>query len=192
MHWTILVSANLVVVLLSYSFLAYALAQWRWRNWGGLFFFAVIVCGFVWFIPQAIAIFSFGWSIALWPVWFGNWLGLIFSTLLFGHSLKGAPRDLVEAAELDGCGPLRMYWHVVLPLVRRTLLLSMIFVLLVSSAPLLAPFLPNPWSRNVSISQTGQLTVHGFGILCLASLLATLPVFACFFFARRDFRALKT
>lgn len=49
-------------------------------------------------------------SIALMTIWsFGN-MALIFLT-----GLQGVPRDLIEAAECDGAGPIRRLWHITLP-----------------------------------------------------------------------------
>ena len=41
--------------------------------------------------------------------------------------MRGLPRELDEAAELDGCGHLRIYWSIVLPLCRPALITSAIF-----------------------------------------------------------------
>jgi raffinose/stachyose/melibiose transport system permease protein len=45
-------------------------------------------------------------------------LGLPFAVLFFTSFLRSVPASLEEAAAIDGAGPLRVYWHVVLPLLR--------------------------------------------------------------------------
>jgi multiple sugar transport system permease protein len=40
------------------------------------------------------------------------------------------PSDLVEAAEVDGAGPARRFWHVVLPVIRRTVVTNLMLITL--------------------------------------------------------------
>lgn len=56
------------------------------------------------------------------------WRHVGFNALLFYTGLQAIPRHLHEAARLDGAGPLRIFWHVTLPLLRPTL----VFVLTTS------------------------------------------------------------
>jgi raffinose/stachyose/melibiose transport system permease protein len=44
--------------------------------------------------------------------------GMPFNVFLYTIFMRSVPRDYEEAAVLDGCGPLRMFWHVVFPLMR--------------------------------------------------------------------------
>ena len=48
-------------------------------------------------------------------------LGQPFYIFLFRQFFAQVPEALVEAARIDGCGYLRIYWHIMLPLVRPTL-----------------------------------------------------------------------
>ncbi|HLO66363.1 MAG TPA: sugar ABC transporter permease [Holophaga sp.] len=48
------------------------------------------------------------------------WQGAGFQMLVFLGGLQAVPRDLLEAAELDGAGPLRRFLHITLPLLRPT------------------------------------------------------------------------
>jgi multiple sugar transport system permease protein len=189
--WTILASVNLLAALLGYSFLAYALARLRWRGRGvGLVLLAIVICGEIWLIPKVISARVLGWNTLLYPLWFGDWLGSVFSIVLFCHTLGDASRNLEDAARLDGCGPLRIYWHIVLPLARPTLLLITVFIFMATWSVFLAPLLslPNPYFPAVSQLQPGQQAGPTLWVLLLASLLTTLPVIAIFFLARRHFR----
>jgi multiple sugar transport system permease protein len=49
------------------------------------------------------------------------WRGTAFSMLAYRAALRAVPTDLMQAAQVDGAGPLRRFWHVVLPLTRRTI-----------------------------------------------------------------------
>lgn len=61
-------------------------------------------------------------NFSIWAVTIANiWLGIGFNTLLLSVGLAGIPRDLYEAAELDGAGPLQRFWHVTIPMMRATI-----------------------------------------------------------------------
>jgi len=50
------------------------------------------------------------------------WKNFGYNMLIFIAGLQGVPAELYEAAELDGAGPVRRFWHVTLPMLRPTLL----------------------------------------------------------------------
>ena len=61
-------------------------------------------------------------NFSIWAVTIANiWLGIGFNTLLLSVGLAGIPRDLYEAAELDGAGRLQRFWHVTVPMMRATI-----------------------------------------------------------------------
>ncbi|MEV6670362.1 sugar ABC transporter permease [Streptomyces sp. NPDC051162] len=49
------------------------------------------------------------------------WRGTAFSMLVYSAALAGIPRDVTEAAEVDGASGLRRFWHVTLPMIRRSI-----------------------------------------------------------------------
>jgi multiple sugar transport system permease protein len=66
--------------------------------------------------------------------WLNTYQGIIlptavmaFSIFLFRQNYLGVPKDLDDAAAIDGCGPFRIYWHVILPLTRPATVLVTIF-----------------------------------------------------------------
>ncbi|WP_420160668.1 carbohydrate ABC transporter permease [Nocardiopsis sp. CNT-189] len=58
------------------------------------------------------------------------WKGTAFSMMAYSAALAEVPVDLKEAARVDGAGPLRVVWHVVLPLLRRTAAATLLLVTL--------------------------------------------------------------
>jgi len=59
----------------------------------------------------------------------GIWKGVGWAAVIFLAALQTVPQELLEAAAIDGAGPARWVWHVMLPAVRRTL--SFVVVLLI-------------------------------------------------------------
>ncbi|MFV8129632.1 carbohydrate ABC transporter permease [Streptomyces syringium] len=49
------------------------------------------------------------------------WRGTAFSMLVYSAALAEIPRDVTEAAEVDGASGLRRFWHITLPMIRRSI-----------------------------------------------------------------------
>jgi putative chitobiose transport system permease protein len=137
--WTILAAANFAGALLSYAFLAHALARLCWSGRGILLILiAIIISAQVWFIPQLISAFVFHENLILDWVWFLDWLCCCFSIVVLWNVLRDTSPDHASAAGIDGCGAFGIYWHVVLPLVRLALLLLGILILIASGGYVVA------------------------------------------------------
>ncbi|MGP4016625.1 carbohydrate ABC transporter permease [Saccharopolyspora sp. 5N708] len=71
------------------------------------------------------------YSAPMMAVILGNiWRGTAFSMLVYQASLSEVPTDLVEAAEVDGAGVFRRFWHVTLPIIRRSVLTNLMLITL--------------------------------------------------------------
>jgi multiple sugar transport system permease protein len=110
--------------------------------------------------------------------------------------MKGVPRDLEDAARIDGCGFLRIYWHIILPLIKPALAVVAIFSFLATWNEFMGPLIYlsdqrlYPLSFGLYAFQIQSLqpgTSAGVGMLMAGSLLMTLPVIAIFLFAQRYF-----
>ena len=58
------------------------------------------------------------------------WRGTAFSMLVFSAALNDVPRELVEAAEVDGAGPWQRLWRVTLPVIRRSIMTNLMLITL--------------------------------------------------------------
>jgi multiple sugar transport system permease protein len=194
-----LVILNLIGTLFSCSLAAYAFARLRWPG-RGICFAALLgtmmIPAQVTMIPQFLIMQKLGWYNTLKPLWVMSFFGSAFSIFLLRQFLKGIPRDLEDAARLDGCGFLRIYWHIMLPLVRPTLAVIAIFTFLATWNDFMGPLIYlsdqrlYPLSFGLYAFQIQSLqpgTSAGIGMLMAGSLLMMLPVIAIFFFAQRYF-----
>jgi multiple sugar transport system permease protein len=124
------VAGNTVSCLLA----AYALGRLRFRLrgvWFGLMIGTLLLPGHVLIIPQYILFRSLGWVGGDWP-----YLPLLvpqflateaFFVFLMVQFMRGIPRELDEAAVIDGASPYSVFRHVILPLSRPALVTTAIF-----------------------------------------------------------------
>ncbi|WP_309111221.1 carbohydrate ABC transporter permease [Saccharothrix sp.] len=112
-----------------------------------------------------------------------------FGTFLLRQFFLSLPKDLEEAAGLDGANPLRIYWHIMLPLARPGLVALGILTVLWSWNDLMWPLVVNNDPEQMTLS-AGLATLKGehftdYPVLMAGSLLATLPVIVVFIVMQR-------
>jgi ABC-type glycerol-3-phosphate transport system permease component len=194
-----LIILNLVGTLFSCSIVAYSFARLQWPGRAlcfGLLLATMMIPPQVTMIPQFLIFQKLGLYNTLKPLWVTSFFASAFSVFLMRQFLKGIPRDLEDAARLDGCGFLRIYWHIMLPLVKPTLAAIAIFTFLATWNEFMMPLIYlsdqrlYPLSFGLYAFQIQSLrpgTGAGIGVVMAGSVLMTLPVIAIFFFAQRYF-----
>jgi len=189
-----LVIANILLTVIFSSLVAYAFARLNWpgRDFCFILMLATMMIPFqVIMIPQFLIWKNLGAYNTLTPLWLGPVFGNAFFIFLLRQFLKGVPRDLEDAARLDGCGFLRIYWHLMLPLIKPSLAAIAIFTFLGTwnnfMGPLiyiadqrLYPLAFGLYAFSVQVDNNPALTMAG-------SLLMTVPVIVIFFFAQKYF-----
>lgn len=194
-----LVLLNLIGTLFTCSLVAYSFARLRWPGRSvcfALMLATMMIPAQVTMIPQFLIMQKLGWYNTLYPLWITSFAAPAFYVFLLRQFLKGVPRDLEDAARLDGCGFLRIYWHIMLPLVRPTLAAIAIFTFTATWNEFMGPLIYladqrlyplsfGLYALQVQVTMPG--TSGGMGVMMAASLLMTLPVIAIFFFAQRYF-----
>lgn len=189
-----LVLANVVLTVFASSLVAYAFARLTWPGRDLCFMLmlaTLMIPGQVTMIPHFLIWKSVGAYNTLTPLWLGSAFGNAFFIFLMRQFLMGIPRDLEDAARLDGCGTFRIYWHLMLPLVKPALAAIAIFTFMGTwndfMGPLiyladqrLYPLAFGLYAFSVQVDNSPALTMA-------ASLLMTVPVILIFFFAQKYF-----
>lgn len=186
MQSTLLATVNLVAMFLGCACLGHAIALAHWRRKGSAsVILLIILCGQIWLVPQAINYFIFQSTRLLYPLWFGNWIVLAFGMILFPLTLRGTPRDLLDAARLDGIESFGLYRHVTWPTLKPALAAIAIFLFLATWSEFVRPLFPGLalGADPLRVPTTTQEIIMMIG----ASFLATLPIIAIFLFAQRHF-----
>jgi multiple sugar transport system permease protein len=190
-----LVIANILGTLFSCSLVAYALARLTWpgRNLAFLLVLATLMIPpQVTMIPSFVIYKYLGWYNTLAPLWVPNCLAVnAFAIFLLRQSMKGIPRDLEDAARIDGCGYFRIYWHVALPLMRPTLAAIAIFTFMFVWNDFMTPLIYVNDQRLYPLALGLFSFLAGrenqFTLIMAGSMIMTLPVIVTFFFAQRHF-----
>jgi len=127
---------------------------------------------------------------------FVPWLATAFGIFLMRQFFLSLPKELEEAARLDGCGALGVFWRVVLPLAKPALATLAIFTLLGSWNDLIWPLIAISDERFYTL-QIGLTTFQGtrrtyFEQLMAANVISTMPLIVGFVAAQRWFVASMT
>ena len=194
LNTAIVTALSVAAQLLSCSLAAYAFARLRWPGRDKLFF--LLICTMmlppqVTMVPLFILARNLGLYDTLHPLWGTSLFGSAFFIFLMRQFLLGAPRDLEDAAKLDGCGFFGLYWRVILPLVKPALAAVAVLQFMGAWNDFLSPLIYISSESKMTLSLGLQLfeSTHGaeYGMLMAASTVMTLPVAALFFFAQRYF-----
>lgn len=186
---------NIVFAIFSCSLVAFAFARLTWPGRDTLFAIVLatmMVPAQVTMIPQFMIYKSLGWYNTLTPLWVTALFANAFFVFLMRQFMKGIPRDLEEAARIDGCGFWRLYFHIILPLMRPALATIAIFTFLASWNDFMQPliYLNDERLYTLSLGLYSFRVSTGTGdqaLLMAACFLMLLPVILLFFFAQRYF-----
>lgn len=189
-----LVVLQMLGSLFSCSLVAYSFARLRWPGRRLCFLLMIatmIVPSQVTMIPHFLIMRSLGWYNTLYPLWIGSLFANAFFVFLLYQFLRGVPRDLEDAALIDGCGYWRIYWHVVLPLIRPSLATIAIFTFMGAWNDFMGPLIylndQRLYPLSLGLYALNVQSGGSMGMMMAGSLLMTLPVIAIFFFAQRYF-----
>ena len=132
MHTCVIILFNLIAVPISASLVAYSFAKLRW--WGRNFMFAFMLStmmlpAVVTQLPLYVIYSRIGWIDTLYPFTIPNMFGggAIYIFLL-RQFMMGIPKDMSNAARIDGASQFRIYWNIILPLCKPVLIYVMINV----------------------------------------------------------------
>lgn len=188
-------SATTLLVLTVASLAAYAFARLDLpgkRPVFALIIGALMVPGQILLVPVYLLLNKLGWldtPLAL-IVPAG---GSAFGFFLLHSFFKTLPRELEEAAELDGCSRLGIFRHVVLPLSKAPLAALAIFTFVGSWNDFLGPLVfldsVDHYTLPVGIALFQSSYASEYGLTLAASVLCTLPTIAAFLLFQRHILA---
>lgn len=179
----------------SASLVAYGFARLRFPGRDFLFMLVLstmMVPAQVTMIPQFILFRHLGWvdtfKPLIIPAFFGGGAFFIFLLRQFFLTI---PKELEDAARIDGCSTIRMYWQIMLPLAKPALITVSIFSFMSHWNDFMGPliYLNSEHKRTLAIalqSFQGQFTSE-WNLLMAASVVVLIPVLIIFFTLQRYF-----
>lgn len=195
-YWNSFAIAALAVVgnIVSCSMAAYAFAKLQFR--GKKIFFALMMATLmlpyhVTLIPQYVLFLNIGWVDTILPLVVPKFLAVdAFFIFLMVQFFRGLPRELDEAAMIDGCGSWRIFFIIILPLSKPVLATAAIFSFLWTWNDFFGPLIylndvqnyTVPLALRAFIDTTGQ---SAWGQLFAMSTLALVPIFIFFLFFQK-------
>lgn len=188
--------ASLAVLgnLIACSLAAYAFARlkFRFRNfWFALMLGTLMLPYHVTLIPQYVLFLNLGWVDTFLPLVVPKFLAVdAFFIFLMVQFFRGIPRELDEAAMMDGCGPWKIYLLVLLPLSKPVLATAAIFSFIWTWDDFFGPLIylndinnyTVPLALRSFVDSTGR---SEWGPLFAMSILSLVPVFLVFLFFQR-------
>jgi multiple sugar transport system permease protein len=180
--------------LLACSMAAYAFARLNFRFkrfWFALMLGTIMLPAHATLIPQYILFLNFGWINTFLPLIVPKFLATdSFFIFLMVQFIRSIPRELDEAASIDGCGFFGIYGRIILPLMAPALVTTAIFTFIWTYEDFLLPLVylsdmnlyTVPQGLRLFMASTGE---SAWGPLMAMSLVSLVPVFVIFLVFQR-------
>jgi multiple sugar transport system permease protein len=190
----LIAALSVVGNVMACSLTAYAFARLEFRLkwvWFALMLGTLMLPYHVTLVPQYVLFHSIGWIDTILPLVVPKFLAVdAFFIFLMVQFFRGLPRELDEAARMDGCGPWRIYWRIILPLSTPVLATAAIFSFIWTWDDFLGPliYLNNIANYTVPLALRAFVDSQGlsaWGQLFAMSTLSLVPVFVFFLFFQR-------
>ncbi|MFP9138578.1 carbohydrate ABC transporter permease [Devosia sp. XGJD_8] len=175
--------------LISCSLAAFAFARIEFpgRNiWFALMLVTLMLPSQVTLIPQYVMFFNLGWVNTFLPLVVPKFLAAdAFFIFLMVQFFRGLPKELDEAAIMDGCSAWRIYWKILLPLSTPVLATAAIFTFIWTWDDFFAPLVYLSDIRNFTVTLglrafTDATGDSDWGAMFAMSILTLLPVMIFF------------
>jgi multiple sugar transport system permease protein len=171
--------------LLSCSLAAFAFARLRFRLRGVLFAFmlaTIMLPHHVVLIPQYTIFQRMDLVGTFVPLVLPKFLATdAFFIFLMMQFIRTLPRELDDAARIDGCGPIRTFWYVILPLTRPALITTTIFTFIWTWNDFFSQliYLNDPQTYTLPVALrlfVDQTSLSAYGPMFAMSVLALVPI----------------
>lgn len=195
LYWNtlVLIVGRVICAVLTATMAGYALGRLKFPGRDlafGIVLFQMMVPAQIFIIPQYLMVSKLGLLNTSFALIFPG-LVTAFGTFLLRQAYMGLPRDLEEAAILDGCNIGQIFLYVMLPLTKSSMVALGIFTTLFAFKDLMWPLVVNTEQTTMPLSAAlaklqGQF-VTNFPELMAASLLACIPMIIIYILFQKQF-----
>jgi oligogalacturonide transport system permease protein len=187
---------RIIVTVISCVLVAYAFA--RFDFWGKKLLFSVMVATMmlpliVLRLPQYLVFRELGWLDSYLPMIIPSAFATdTFFIFMLVQFLRSIPRDMEEAAQIDGCNSLQLLWHIIVPMLKPAIISVIVFQFIWTMNDFMSPLIylasvekyPVSLALKMSIGATEE--VEWANVIAI-SVVALIPSVAVFFAAQRHF-----
>ncbi|ATY14737.1 carbohydrate ABC transporter permease [Amycolatopsis sp. AA4] len=190
---SVIVSGTVTLTTVLFSSLAgFAFAKLRFRGRNGLFVFIVVTLAVptqLGIIPLFIAMSKLGWAGGLQSVIVPNLVTAFGVFWMRQYTVDALPYELIEAARMDGCSMIRIFWNVCLPAVRPAAAILAMFTFMTSWNDFLWPLVVldagNP-TVQVALEKLQSGYYVDYSLVLAGTTLATIPILIVFLLLGRQ------
>ena len=190
----LLAALNVLGVATICPLVAYGFSRFRWPGRDAAFFVllaTMMIPPQVTMVPVYLLFSELGWVNTYRPLWVPTWFGVPFFIFLLRQFFLGLPRELDEAAEIDGAGTFTTYRRVLLPQVRPAIVAVVLFQAVGSWNDFMGPLIYINSMPRMPLALAIQAFVMNHGsewpFLFAAATMMTLPVVLLFLLTQRFF-----
>ena len=184
---------NVVATVASSAIIAYPFARLRFPGRDLLFVLVLVTLilpPWTTLIPTYYLYRWIGWLGTLRPLTWPALTGNSFFIFLLRQFMMTIPNDLSDSARIDGCSDYRIFWHIIVPLIKPALATTALFTFLWTYNDFFNPliFLNDPSNYTLSLGVYQFVVNHGvvnIGAIMAYSLILTGPPVLLFFFTQR-------
>ncbi|CAD5372773.1 Sugar ABC transporter permease [Rubrivivax sp. A210] len=192
--WSLYVAvANTALTLLFCSMGGYAFGLFEFRYKNALFAFVMatmLLPSFMNMIPTFMIMDVLGWIDQPRALYIPGAASAFGIFLMRQFVVASVPKDLIEAARMDGCGELRIYWRIVLPLLRPALGTLGLITFIASWNNFIGPLIvmrsPEMYTLPLALRSLQSPVDTEWGALMAGSAIATIPLVILFMLSSRQ------
>ncbi|PZP34525.1 MAG: sugar ABC transporter permease [Roseateles depolymerans] len=187
---------RIIVTVISCVLVAYAFA--RFEFWGRKMLFGIMVGTMmlpliVLRLPQYLVFRELGWLDSYLPLIVPSAFATdTFFVFMLVQFLRGIPRDMEEAALIDGCNPLQLLWHIIVPLLKPAIISVVVFQFIWTMNDFMGPLIYLSSVENYPVSLALKMSIGAteeveWANVIAISVVALIPSIAVFFAAQKHF-----
>jgi ABC-type glycerol-3-phosphate transport system permease component len=180
--------------IISCSLVAFGFA--RIKFWGSNVLFLLMLAtmmipGQIYAIPVFMIYRTLGWVDTYAPLIVPAWMGGAFFVFLFRQFFMGIPLEMDEAARMDGAGPFKIWWEILLPMAKPVAVVAGVYTFFGQWNDLFGPliYLNSDYKRTLALALTKFKNAYGMTdvpSLMAASVLMMIPVLIIFFLSQKQ------
>ena len=188
--------------VVSSSWIAYGFSNLQWRGRDKVFLLVLgilMIPSWVTLIPLYSIFVKIHWVNTYLPLIVPAWLGISFTSyggsfyiFLFRQFFLRQPRELLDAARIDGASEPRIYLQIVLPLASPAVAVVLLFSLVGAWTDYINPLIylndPSKYTLMLGLASFKDAHATFLNLLMAASVMVVAPVFVLFLFLQRYFR----